>query len=252
MKYSICITHYNNYPTVEASLNSILNQIDDNFEVIVIDNFSNDGSERILKNFSDQKKIRLIMRRCNRGEGRELAFEESSGKYIIANLDLDDVFLPLLTKSLRVYHSAAEGFLLLLVTDTNLWAQNVTIGPRSLIESLGGWRDLQYGEDWDLWSRAAAVGKYKYRVYTLAERWNPHPERAAALNKLKFRYFRYRDQLRLGREIFSEGEHVNLSQRMIAFLARALLPFQKTYRSDFNRTFDPYDRSYLLDSLSFK
>jgi len=252
VKYSICITHYNNYPTVEASLNSILNQIDDNFELVVIDNFSDDGSEKILKTFSDQEKIRLIRRRCNRGEGREAAFRESSGQYIIANLDLDDVFLPLLAKSLKVYHSAAEGFLLLLVTDINLWAQNVTIGPRSLIESLGGWRDLQYGEDWDLWSRAAAVGKYKYQVYTLAERWNPHPERAAALNKLKFRYFRYRDLLRLGREIFSQGEHVNLSQRTIAFLARALLPFQKTYRSDFNKTFDPYDRSYLLDSLSIK
>jgi len=61
VKYSICITHYNNYPTVEASLNSILNQIDDNFEVIVIDNFSNDGSERILKNFSEQEKIFKIL-----------------------------------------------------------------------------------------------------------------------------------------------------------------------------------------------
>lgn len=248
VKYSICITHYNNFPTVERSLESILDQIDTDFEVIVADNFSNDGSEKILKSYSEKERIKLITRRSNRGEGRQIAFAKSKGDYIIANMDLDDIFRPYLKKLLTAYHSLAEGNLLLAITDTNLWAQNITIGPRSLLSSLGGWRNLQYGEDWDIWSRAAAIKHYKYIVFTLAERWNPHPERGTILNKLRFRYVRYRDLLRLGRDIFSNEENISVSQRLIAFLARATLPFQRTYVTEFNKSFDPYRESYLLQA----
>ena len=241
------MTHYNNYPTIERSLESILDQIDEDFEVIVVDNFSNDGSERVLRRYSDRERIKLITARSNRGEGRQIAFEQSKADYIIANMDLDDIFRPFLKKLLTTYHSVAEGNILLAITDTNIWAQNITIGPRSLIDSLGGWRSLQYGEDWDLWSRAAAINKYKYFVFSLAEKWNPHPERATIPNKLRFRYVRYRDLLRLGRDIFSNEEKINPSQRIMAFLARATLPFQKTYANEFNKSFDPYHRSYLLE-----
>src|SRR2546428_13910234 len=93
-KYSICVTHYNNAPTLRQSLDCVLNQIDDRFEVIIVDNLSSDGSANILQDYSLREKITLIRRRCSRGRARQTAFENSSGDYVIANLDMDDVGRP--------------------------------------------------------------------------------------------------------------------------------------------------------------
>lgn len=68
-KYSILITNYNTVDTIKQSLESILSQIDNNFEVIVVDNKSKDGSEKILKEFEKQGKIKVISIKCSRGRG---------------------------------------------------------------------------------------------------------------------------------------------------------------------------------------
>ena len=55
--YSICITHYNNAPVIERALERIVSQTDDDFEIIVADNMSNDGSEKVLQEYAKKKKI---------------------------------------------------------------------------------------------------------------------------------------------------------------------------------------------------
>ena len=107
--YSICITHRNNKPTLKLSLDSILNQIDDRFEVIVVDSLSSDGSSEILREYARSGKIKLIEKKCSRGKGIQIGFENSSGKYIISNLDMEDIFNPCLLSLLREYHSKSEG-----------------------------------------------------------------------------------------------------------------------------------------------
>lgn len=59
--YSICITNYNTYPIVEESINAILSQIDQNFEVVVVDNCSKDGSLEILERYQKEGLIRLFV-----------------------------------------------------------------------------------------------------------------------------------------------------------------------------------------------
>jgi glycosyltransferase involved in cell wall biosynthesis len=243
---SICITHYNNGKTVSTSLASIFSQIDDSYEVVVVDNMSDDGSEAILEDLASKGQIHLVKRKCSRGAGRELAFENSKGRYILANMDMDDTFRPGIAKLMETYHRECEGKLLLAIADKERWSQNITVGPRDLIAGLGGWRDLQWGEDWDLWRRASRRGSYRWTTFALAEEINLHLERNKPLVKLRQRYARYRDTLRLGRAIFSPGESRSLTQRTIAGLARLTRPFYESF-DDGLGPFDPYDSSCYIE-----
>jgi glycosyltransferase involved in cell wall biosynthesis len=244
-KYSICITCRNEIRKIRDSLDSILGQINDDFEVVVVDSASTDGTLEVLQEYAESGKIKLIVRKCTRGEGRQIAFENSSGKYIISNLDADDIIAPRIKELVDFYHRRCDGNLLLVVSDLyERGAQNVTVAPRSLISQIGGWRNLLYSEDWDLWSRAAKAGKYRFTAFNLIERRGIHPERQKLLKKLKLRMDQYVDRYRLGRRVLSEGEQVNVAQRLAQLAARFLTLFMKSYKDDFNARFEPYDSSY--------
>lgn len=148
-KYTICITNYNMVRTIREALDSLLPQLDDSFEVVVCDNFSNDGSAEILGKYAAQRKLKLIQRNCNRGEGRQIAFNHSQGDYIITGLDMDDVFKPTLHTILVNYHTKYEGFMVVYGT--------VGIIPRSLVENVGGWVSLSAYEDVEFGRRARYV-----------------------------------------------------------------------------------------------
>jgi glycosyltransferase involved in cell wall biosynthesis len=248
-KYSICITQYNNASTVRQSLESILNQIDDRFEVVVVDSLSTDGSKEILKEFADAGKIKLIAKKCSRGLGRQIAFENSTGSYIIANLDMDDIFGPKLNDLIVFYHKKCEGKLLRVAKtyDTNQWEQNVTIAPRALLSEIGGWPDLQLFEDWYVWASAAKLNKYSWTVSPLAINETTHPERNTSGGKFKFRYLRYRELMRLGRSIsFAKGEKVNMAQRLAKLLALISQHFYKSYKNKVDLNFTSFESSFYI------
>src|SRR5665647_3308215 len=135
VKYSICITNYNMRNTLRECLESVFSQIDSDFEVVVCDNFSKDGSREILEEYARNRKIKLIIEHSNRGRGRQIAFEYSKGDYIISGIDTDDVIRPVLKDVLREYHEKHEGYMLQFET--------IYIVPRHLVIAVGGWRDLQ-------------------------------------------------------------------------------------------------------------
>jgi glycosyltransferase involved in cell wall biosynthesis len=241
-QYSICITHFNNAPTVRQSLESILSQIDDRFEVIVVDNKSYDGSYEILKQFADAGAIRLVQAKSGRGKGREIAFEKSIGKYIIANLDMDDVFKPRLIELLTRYHTVAEGNLLWVHSRMKggFWGgESITIAPRELIRELGGWRDLQTFEDLELCSRAARHGRYCVGEFALLDATNPHRERTRTwVGRMKWRYVRYREILRIGFPMQLWNRRETWKQKSIKISMKLLvLPFYESYVDPFNYEF---------------
>ena len=246
-KYSVCITQYNNASTVRQSLDSILSQIDDHFEVIVVDSLSTDGSRSILAEYASNGRIKLVEKKCSRGLGRQIAFEKSTGNYVISNLDMDDIFNQRLKDLTNLYHTKCEGNLLRATMDDNQdrWAQNVTIAPRELLLELGGWPDLQLFEDWYLWARAAKLMKYSWTVFPLAINESVHVERNTSIGKIKFRYLRYREMMRLGRTVgFAKWEKVSLAQRVAKFFAQLSLPFYKSYKNTIDLDFQPFDSSF--------
>jgi glycosyltransferase involved in cell wall biosynthesis len=250
VKYSICITHKNNAGTLEASLDSVLSQIDEDFEVIVVDAQSTDGSLEKLKGYSERGKIKLIVAECSRGKGREIALENSTGEYVISNIDMDEVYRPRLGELLVFYHVKCEGRVLLAVHDAArdmVGFQNVTITSRTTAIALGGWHDLQYGEDWEFWARAAKKGEFSWTAFPLITTVNYHVERMTGPTMARYRFVRYRDSIRAGRRVFSPDEEVTLSQRAFYLLARCAAPFYSSYADPFYRTFKCYDRRYLVE-----
>lgn len=251
-KYSVCMTCFNEVSTVRESLNSLLGQLTDDYEVVIVDNFSKDGTYEKLREFEQSHQVKVIRRRCSRGLGRQIAFENASGKYIISNLDLDDVFLPVLEEIVALYHEKANQRVLAIFNSSSLpnlateWVQNVTIGPRELIASLGGWRDLNIFEDWDIWSRANRAHEYCWTTFKFAPNKVLHPEGKQVVTRLTQRYGRYRDRLRLGLRIFSPGEEITLSQRLAYTAARFSSVFQGVLVGQ-DPEFNSYDPRYFVD-----
>ena len=86
---SIIVLNWNEKEMTEECLNSLINQVDDNSEIIVVDNGSTDGSVNYLR--KKFEKIIIIESKNNLGYsgGNNLGVEKSKGEYIlILNNDL--------------------------------------------------------------------------------------------------------------------------------------------------------------------
>lgn len=91
---SVLMPVYNGSDFLNEAIDSILNQTYSNFELIIIDDGSNDKSIDIIRSYKDQR-IKLYQNENNKGliytlnKGLSLA----NGKYI-ARMDADDICLP--------------------------------------------------------------------------------------------------------------------------------------------------------------
>lgn len=68
MDVSVIVVNYNTADLIPSCLNSILKQDDVNYEILVVDNHSDDDSLQVLKDYESQ--IKLIPNETNRGFGR--------------------------------------------------------------------------------------------------------------------------------------------------------------------------------------
>jgi len=94
MKISIIIPCYNEISTIEKIIDKILSSSPYENEIIVIDDFSNDGSREALSKIDKSKISKLILNEKNYGKGYcvRKGIKESSGKIIIiqdADLEYD-------------------------------------------------------------------------------------------------------------------------------------------------------------------
>lgn len=91
---SVVLPVYNSKNYIHDSVNSILNQRFNNFELIIVDDHSFDGSAEIIYGFKDDR-IKYIKNESNIGIVRSLniGIAISKGKYI-ARMDSDDISLP--------------------------------------------------------------------------------------------------------------------------------------------------------------
>lgn len=240
VKYSICITNYNMRNTLRECLESVFSQIDSDFEVVICDNFSTDGSREILEEYARVGKIKLIIEHSNRGRGRQIAFENSKGDYIISGIDTDDMIRPVLKNVLREYHEKHEGYVLQFET--------IYIVPRHLVIAVGGWRDLQWGEDIDFTKRIVAMGKSHYfpDLSRIVEKKRFLHKQSPLLYKPIDRYTYYQCRYKIGFNILDD--QVNYWYKLpievlIAISALAVLKIKRVRR--FEYASDERAREYL-------
>ncbi len=91
--FSVIIPLYNKEKYIKRTLDTVLNQTFTNYEIVIVDDGSEDNSCEIVKSISDPR-IRLISQK-NGGpsRARNCAIREARGQYI-AFLDADDIWLP--------------------------------------------------------------------------------------------------------------------------------------------------------------
>ncbi|MEM4718249.1 MAG: glycosyltransferase [Desulfurococcaceae archaeon] len=141
MTQNICIygTVYNNVNTIEKSIKSVWRP---DATIVVVDNYSYDGTWEKLLEMRKEYNILIYRYNCSRGLGRQIALYKCPENSITTWFDLDTVYNDAFH---RVINYAIDTRMI------------IHIGPlvarRELIINMGGWRDLNYGEDIELVSR---------------------------------------------------------------------------------------------------
>ena len=102
---------HNALPYLDAAVESILGQTFSNFEFVILDDASNDGSVERLRDWASRdERIRLIEESNNLGpavSSQRVAL--AANAQIVARMDADDISLPhRLTDQLRVLNEDPE------------------------------------------------------------------------------------------------------------------------------------------------
>lgn len=93
---SVIMPAYNSVGFIEQAIRSIQDQTYQNWELIIVDDASMDGTVPLVKNaVRREKKIQLLQNRENLGAGvaRNLGIKAAKGRYI-SFLDADDLWVP--------------------------------------------------------------------------------------------------------------------------------------------------------------
>ena len=95
IRFSIIIPVYNNEQTIGRAIQSCIEQTFSAFELIVINDGSNDNSEAIISNYSTYENITILNNTSNRGVSytRNRGIKIARGEYLCF-LDADDYFTP--------------------------------------------------------------------------------------------------------------------------------------------------------------
>lgn len=200
--------------TLDEALSSIRSQTLQDFEIVVVDDGSDDGSwAKLVSNAVDDNRVRLLrspakglVPALNRG----LAAARSE---LVARMDADDRMHP--QRLARQYEhmrrhpctdvlgSRVSSFPHETLTDglrDYLDWQNGCISPRSIaqdiylesplahpsvmfrkrtVQDLGGYRDGMFPEDYDLWFRLLRAGKVLAKLPQTLLDWRDYPQRTS-------------------------------------------------------------------------
>lgn len=153
--YTIAVCNYNMAETLEESLRSVLNQITDEFEVLVVDGGSTDGSVEILATLeAEYQSLRYIELEPNPkrrlGGDREVSVRKANGEYLLLHIDADDHYDDAILDFVTLYHQIEKQ----VGEDVLLVGSHITMARKETLLRLGSYRNLGAAEDIDLWRRA--------------------------------------------------------------------------------------------------
>lgn len=181
---SVVMPVHNALPHLDAAVSSILEQTHRNFEFVIYDDASTDGSTARLRHWGDQDaRIRLLegQRKLGPVGSSDFVVEHSSGQ-LVARMDADDTCAPdRLERQLQLFkekpHAGLVGSLFEIIDQTgrrirgpDFWrlnrhsafvpfaAHGSIMFRRSVFDLVGGYRaECELWEDQDLVARMAAV-----------------------------------------------------------------------------------------------
>jgi glycosyltransferase involved in cell wall biosynthesis len=147
--------------TLLESLESILEQIEDGFEVILVDDGSTDNSIEICRFLSEKySKFRFIelKRDSNRllGETRNFSVSLAKGKWCIFHLDSDDFIGPYIADFVQLVETLSS----FMDKDVLFAGQQIHMAKKDFLLSKGPFLNIYRGEDRDLYFRLVKSGEW--------------------------------------------------------------------------------------------
>ena len=116
--FSIVMPAFNTAPTINAAIESVLAQTRDDFELLVVDDGSSDGTAARVEPYLHDNRVRLISQpNLGLAGARNTAIEIARGMYA-SLLDSDDVWLP---RYLDVMATALDNNPVAAVAYTDAW-----------------------------------------------------------------------------------------------------------------------------------
>lgn len=189
VKFSIVIPTYNRANLLRIAIESVVNQTFTSWELIIVDNFSDDNTDGVIESFQDSRiKLLKIPRTGSVAASRNLGVSHASGEWI-AFLDSDDWWFSnklsvvsslLHSKTDLIYHDLqlvnADGiffkdkrtksrklknpiYLDLLLNGNDIPQSSVVI-RKSILTKIGGIDESPHlfaVEDYDTWLRASKI-----------------------------------------------------------------------------------------------
>ena len=108
-KISVILPVYNGGTYLKLSVESVLNQQYENFELLILDDYSNDGSREYLDGLSD-KRIVYFKNKSNKGLFYNLnLLTEKSTTNLIKLWAQDDIMYPECLGTVTAFHEANPG-----------------------------------------------------------------------------------------------------------------------------------------------
>lgn len=197
-RVGIVIPVYNTGHYLEEAIESVLAQTEP-VEIVVVDDASTDPvTLAILESYSQHPAIRLVRHERNAGipAGLNSGIAELATPYVFA-VGSDDIVEPTYAQQAAdildadedvaivttpIQHFGAESHI-----DTASGAPNglvdllfqntvpgISVHRRSAWESVGGYRQLSWSEDWDFWIRVLSLGGRCEVLPAPAYRWRIH------------------------------------------------------------------------------
>lgn len=229
VQVSIIIPTYNRAGLLHSAIASVLNQTFHDFEIVVVDDGSEDNTREIVMGFHD-KRIKYIRHMINKGEAstRNTGIMNSNAQYI-AFLDDDDEWLQeklrlqvnLFKNSPPGVGGVYSGFVVIDMNDKSILGQKIPrkrgniyhdifvencIGTPSTVivrkecfERVGLFDEsIAYGLDYDMWIRISKEFHFEYieeplvKYYVHENRLSNNPEiRIRGLETILHKYSRF-------------------------------------------------------------
>jgi len=188
----ICLCH-NQAAFVKEALDSVFDQTYSNVELIVVDDGSKDGSQRVIKESIVKRDIEFISLDKSLGNCKafNIGFKKTRGDFII-DLAADDVLLHTrISEGIKTFgqkeigvefcnvmnvdeagdelsvhftqdHDVPEGDIYLNLIEKYIISPPGMMIKRAVLESLGGYDESLHYEDFDFWIRSSRNYTYGY------------------------------------------------------------------------------------------
>lgn len=215
---SIVIPTYNRADLIPKAIQSVLNQTYQNWELIIVDNFSEDGTKKVVDSFRDSRISMLFIPRTGSvAASRNIGVHHSKGEWI-AFLDSDDWWFPEKLSSVReaiqsdadlIYHDlqiASEPddakfhrktksrklkdpiFLDLLLNGNDIALSSVTV-RKSIFMQVNGMNESPafYAiEDYETWLRIAQITKLFVHIPKALGAYRVHDGNIGKINSFQY------------------------------------------------------------------